>query len=75
MSARREVGTEEGGVVGMLVDKPGEVDGEDATDVDDEGESVVKKVPQRKTKQQRRKAEKQRAEVRFNVIFFGDYFP
>lgn len=65
MSARREAGAVDGGVEGMLVDKPGE---EDEVELDAEGEPIVKKMPARKTKQQRRKAEKQRVEVGQNSL-------
>lgn len=72
MSARRETG-HEGGVEGMLIDKPGEQTGDDEVELDAEGEPIVKKMPGRKTKQQRRKAEKQRAEVCqiVHCILFG----
>ena len=69
LSARHaDGGSGDGGAPGMLIDKPGE-------GVEEQGDRVpadhsqggpdatTKSVPQRKTKQQRRKAEKLRAEV------------
>jgi hypothetical protein len=68
-------GNSDGGAQGMVIDKPGAVadqthDGtEQQHDIDaarSEGllHAATKPAPQRKTKQQRRKAEKLRAEVR-----------
>ena len=69
INARREIDENEeaNGVPGMLVDKP-EDHPEDEAGEPQDGEAVVRKMPERKTKQQRRKAEKQRAEVR--PLFF-----
>ena len=86
LSARHSGGDSgDGGVQGMLIDKPGE--GEEAgapTEPSQDGleqcdsaglesahaASQKKSVPQRKTKQQKRKAEKLRAEVRGITPFF-----
>jgi hypothetical protein len=74
LSARHAGGGGDGGAPGMLIDKPGEgveeqEEQEDSipTDQSEDGldatAKTTKSVPQRKTKQQRRKAEKLRAEV------------
>ncbi|KAH8990727.1 tumor suppressor protein Gltscr2 [Lactarius akahatsu] len=55
----------EGGARGMLIDKPGDDPAEDRSEREPESTNAVKHntaVPLRKTKQQRRKAEKLRAE-------------
>ena len=59
----------EGTARGMLIDQPGD----DPADSEREPESVdnAVSVPQRKTKQQRRKAEKLRAEVRRQAVFLS----
>ena len=64
-------GSGDGGAPGMLIDKPGEgveeqedsVPADQSQDALDATARMTKSVPQRKTKQQRRKAEKLRAEV------------
>ncbi len=66
-------GSGDGGAPGMLIDKPGEgvelqepedsVPADQSQDVPNSTAKTTKSVPQRKTKQQRRKAEKLRAEV------------
>jgi hypothetical protein len=75
LSARHADGASgDGGAPGMLIDKPGEGVDEQEEQVDsvpadqsqgglDVPAKTTKSVPQRKTKQQRRKAEKLRAEV------------
>lgn len=72
LSARHaDGGSGDGGAPGMLIDKPGEglEELEDSVPADQrqDGLDVTAKttgsMPQRKTKQQRRKAEKLRAEV------------
>lgn len=72
VSARHvDGGNDDGGAPGMLIDKPGEgvEDQEDHVPADqsqgglDATANATKSVLQRKTKQQRRKAEKLRAEV------------
>ena len=67
ISARHADGSSgDGGAPGMLIDKPGEGVEEDSVFADhsqDSLDATTKSVPQRKTKQQRRKAEKLRAEV------------
>jgi hypothetical protein len=68
LSARHaDGGSGDGGAPGMLIDKPGEGVEEDSVPADqnqDGLDDITKSGPQRKTKQQRRKAEKLRAEVR-----------
>jgi hypothetical protein len=67
-------GSGDGGAPGMLIDKPGEgvdeqdeqedsVPGDQSQDGLDATAKTTKSAPQRKTKQQRRKAEKLRSEV------------
>jgi len=67
LSARHaDGGSGDGGAPGMLIDKPGEGVKEDSVPADqsqDGLDATTKSAPQRKTKQQRRKAEKLRAEV------------
>jgi len=72
LSARHvDGGSGDGGAPGMLIDKPGEGEGvqEDGASADhnqdgtDAATETKKSASQRKTKQQRRKAEKLRAEV------------
>jgi nucleolar protein 53 len=71
LSARHAGGDGGGGAPGMLIDKPGEgvEEQEDSVPADqsqdglDATAKTTKSAPQRKTKQQRRKAEKLRAEV------------
>jgi nucleolar protein 53 len=72
LSARHaDGGSGDGGAPGMLIDKPGEgveeqevsVPADQSQDGLDAAAKTTKSVPQRKTKQQRRKAEKLRVEV------------
>ena len=75
LSARHaDGGSGDGGAPGMLIDKPGEgveeqegqedsVPADQSQDGPDATAKTTKSAPQRKTKQQRRKAEKLRAEV------------
>jgi nucleolar protein 53 len=67
LSARHaDGGNGDGGAPGMLIDKPGEGVEEDSVPADqsqDGLDATTKSAPHRKTKQQRRKAEKLRAEV------------
>ncbi|TFY75765.1 hypothetical protein EWM64_g8248 [Hericium alpestre] len=68
LGARREgLEEEESGVLGMIVDKPGEMEEDEEAEA---AEAVPKKMPPRKTKQQRRKAEKLLAEVRL-ILFYS----
>ena len=73
-------GSGDGGAPGMLIDKPEEgvkepedsVPADQSQEVPDSTAKTTKSAPQRKTKQQRRKAEKLRAEVcnpNFNPSF------
>ncbi|KAH9000566.1 tumor suppressor protein Gltscr2 [Lactarius hatsudake] len=52
----------EGGARGMLIDKPGDDDDDDGSEREPESANANTAVPLRKTKQQRRKAEKLRGE-------------
>lgn len=75
LAARQADGSGDGGAEGMLIDKPeegGAIADQSQDGPEEQGDSVSLEsahaarelVPQRKTKQQRRKAEKLRAEVR-----------
>ena len=76
LSARHaDGGIGDGGAPGMLVDKPGEgvEEQEEQENSVDVTATTTKSAGQRKTKQQRRKAEKQRAEVcGLNPSFFSN---
>ena len=65
LSARR-VEENGDGVEGMIIDKPEELEEADE-DAEAEGTVVARRIPGRKTKQQRKKAERLRAEVRTNL--------
>ena len=80
LSARHSGGDGDGGALGMLIDKPGEGEDDGALTEQDQdgleqydsaGLEKKKSVLQRKTKQQRRKAEKLRAEVCDSTYFFS----